>query len=191
MNTQNLKDLEGKIIEGPLIIKPNLYRDFRGYFFENWNLKIFKKFIKKSIDFVQDNSSYSYKGVIRGLHFQLSPFQQGKLIRVSSGSIFDVIVDLRLKSKTFSKWAGIELSEENNIQLWIPDGFAHGFISLEEETKVDYKVTNYWSKEHERSLLWSDKDINIKWPRGLDIKISDKDKSAFTLKDLIAKNELF
>ena len=190
MNTENLKDLEGKIIEGPLVIKPNLYYDYRGYFYENWNLKVFQQNIKDSLNFVQDNSSFSHKGVIRGLHFQISPLEQGKLVRVSAGSIFDVIVDLRIKSKTFSKWAGIKLSKENNKQLWIPNGFAHGFMSLKEETIVDYKVTNYWSKDHERSLLWSDKDINIKWPKGFDIKISKKDSSALTLKNLISNNEL-
>ena len=114
---------------------------------------------------MQENTSYSKKGVLRGLHYQLPPYPHGKLIRVSSGAIFDVIVDLRINSKTFSSWASIKLDDINKKQLWIPSGFAHGFLALSNRTTVHYKVTNFWSKAHERSILWSDKSIDIDWPK--------------------------
>ena len=191
MLIENLKDNQGEIIEGPKVISPLIFDDVRGFFYESWNLKLFKEKVNSEINFVQENTSSSKKGVLRGLHYQLPPFSQGKLVKVSSGSIFDVIVDLRLKSKTFLNWAFIELNDINKKQLWVPSGFAHGFLSLKDKTIVDYKVTNFWSRDHERSILWSDKSLNIDWPKGFNLIISSKDSMASSLEDLSFNKELF
>jgi len=151
-------------MDGPKIIKPSIFKDNRGFFYESWNQSKFQTLIRENIQFYQDNHSRSSKGVLRGLHYQLDPKGQGKLVRCSSGKIFDVIVDLRKSSKSFLHWFGIELSSENHFQLWIPVGFAHGFITLTETADVQYKTSQYWSKEYERSLIWNDPKIGIKWP---------------------------
>ena len=156
MDVKNLKTSKNKQISGPLIINPIPILDERGYFYESWNQHIFDSIVGKKIRFKQDNISYSKKGVLRGLHYQLEPKSQGKLIRCSIGEIFDVAVDLRRNSPTFKDWASIKLSEKNKVQLWIPNGFAHGFLTLSEHAEVNYKVNNYWSKEHERSIRWND-----------------------------------
>lgn len=188
-----LKSNKLKKLNGPCIFNPKIFTDSRGYFFESWNQQLFNKIIQKNINFVQDNQSFSKKGVLRGMHYQLKPYDQGKLIRVLSGEIFDVIIDLRRDSETYSEWAGIKLSHENQKQLWIPSGFAHGFLTLLDSTIVQYKVTNYWSAKHEISLKWDDKDINIDWNlnaykiRCLDI--SKKDLNAFSFKEI--ESELF
>ncbi len=176
----------------PFIIEPNIYRDSRGLFFESWNKKNIRRIIGKEIEFVQDNLSISAKGVLRGIHYQLPNMEQGKLVRCTRGSIFDVIVDLRKSSKTFKHWASINLNSENNYQIWIPDGFGHGFLSLEDDSILEYKVTNYWSKEHEKTLIWNDKNINIKWPY-IDgkIKLSKKDQNGISLEELDLCGGLF
>ena len=195
MQIEKIYNANNKLIDGPLLIKPTIYNDNRGYFFESWNQKKFNYELRKNINFVQDNYSFSKKGVLRGLHFQLNPFPQGKLIRVNSGEIFDVIVDLRKQSKTFGDWASIVLSSSENNSLWIPEGFAHGFLTLSDYAAICYKVTNYWNKDLENSLLWNDKTVSIKWPKNIkkDMKfiISQKDQDAITLDELIITDKLF
>jgi len=159
-----------------LIIKPSVFKDDRGYFFESYNKG---KFIEQGIDqnFVQDNESKSAKGVLRGLHFQKPPFAQGKLVRVMKGAVLDVAVDLRRKSPTYGQWASIELTEENKFMYWIPPGFAHGFVTLEDDTVFFYKCTNVYHKESESAIRWNDPILNIDW--GIDSPIlSEKDKIA-------------
>ena len=174
------------------IIESEIFEDSRGIFFESWNKKNTRKYLGNSVNFVQDNISISSKGVLRGIHYQIPNMQQGKLIRCIKGALFDVIVDLRKSSKTFTYWGGINLNSENNFQLWIPPGFGHGFLSLKNQTIVEYKVTNYWSKEHERTLIWNDKKIDIKWPEiGISFNLSNKDKSGESFYELEQKNELF
>ena len=164
---------------GPLLITPNIFQDERGYFYESWNQKLFNNILSKSISFCQDNHSKSSKGVLRGLHYQTEPLSQGKLIRTTIGVIFDVIVDLRKYSPTFGEWAGVELDDITKNQLWIPDGFAHGFLTLSDFAEVQYKTTNYWSKNYEKTILWNDDQLNIIWPLEKLIKqkpiISSKD----------------
>ena len=161
-------------IEGLLIIKPDVFKDERGYFFESYNKERFAK-EGLTMDFVQDNESKSSKGVLRGLHFQKPPYAQGKLVRVVKGSVMDVAVDLRKGSPTYGKWESVVLSEDNKLQFWIPEGFAHGFVTLEDETVFNYKCTNIYNKESEGSLLWNDPDINIDWNIENPI-LSEKDK---------------
>jgi dTDP-4-dehydrorhamnose 3,5-epimerase len=169
-------------IKDLVIIKPRVFEDDRGYFFESYN-KI--NFLEKGIDvnFVQDNESMSMKNVLRGLHFQKPPFTQGKLVRVMRGSVLDVAVDLRKNSPTYGKWASIVLSDKNKWMYWVPAGFAHGFLTLEDYTVFFYKCTNVYNKDSEASLLWKDPHLNIDW--GMDIKpiLSDKDKVAPCLED--------
>ncbi len=175
-----------KFIEGPLkgliIIEATVYKDERGFFMESYNLRDFKE-AGLDITFVQDNHSKSKKGVLRGLHFQKN-FPQGKLIRVIRGKIFDVAVDIRKDSPTFGKWYGIELSEENKLMFYIPEGFAHGFLVLSEEAEVLYKTTEYYHPEDEGGIIWNDPDIGIKWPlEGIsEIILSEKDKKWGRLK---------
>ena len=195
MQIENLKSQKGKLIEGPLLIKPPLFKDNRGFFQESWNKKIFNDVIKSNIDFVQDNHSKSFKGVIRGLHYQLPEQAQTKLIRCTYGHIFDVIVDIRKSSPTFGDWTFSELTSDNKNQIWIPKGFAHGFLVLSDYAEVQYKTDNYWDKKSERTLLWNDKDINIQWPKEIksikNLMISDKDCNGFFLSDFLKKGELF
>ena len=157
------------------LIEPEVYEDERGFFFESFNQKKFNEAIGQDITFVQDNHSKSSKGVLRGLHYQEPPFAQGKLVRVVVGKIFDVAVDIRKDSKTYGKWIAETLSEKNKKQLWIPDGFAHGFLSLTNNTEVLYKTTNFYSKDHERTINWSRNQFYIKWPNHLSIITSLKD----------------
>ena len=161
-------------IDGLLIIKPDVFKDERGYFYESYNKERFAK-IGLNIDFVQDNESKSDKGVLRGLHFQKPPFAQGKLVRVIKGSVMDVAVDLRKDSPTYGKWESVVLTEDNKLQFWIPEGFAHGFVALEDNTIFNYKCTNVYNKESEGSILWNDPDININWNIDNPI-LSEKDK---------------
>jgi dTDP-4-dehydrorhamnose 3,5-epimerase len=165
-----------------LIIKPDVFQDERGYFFESFNEE---KFRKNGIDahFVQDNESKSQKGVLRGLHFQRPPFAQGKLVRVMKGSVLDVAVDLRHDSPWFGKSVSIVLSESNKWMYWIPEGFAHGFLTLEDNTVFFYKCTNFYSKSAEGSIRWNDPDLNIDWGGNLNPKLSDKDLNAPFLVD--------
>ena len=192
MKKEELYLSNGQLLEGALVIKPEIYNDSRGFFFESWNQRKFNLIVGKSVEFVQDNQSYSKKGVLRGLHFQTRPNQQAKLVRCIKGEIFDVIIDIRKDSPTFSKWYGLNLSAQNNIQLWIPSGFAHGFYTLSEGAEINYKISNYWAFESERTILWDDPKINIKWPT-LEEKnplVSEKDKKGKYLFD-IPQQELF
>lgn len=165
------------------IIEPNIYEDERGLFFESFNLNKFKEEFGINVDFVQDNHSKSKKGVLRGLHYQVPPREQGKLVRVVKGCVFDVAVDIRRESENYGRWVGVELSEFNNKQLWIPGGFAHGFITLSETAEFLYKVTDYYSKEHERSIIWNDNVLNIQWPKTEKIWLSDKDKAGWKFEE--------
>ena len=166
-------------IEGLLVIKPDIFEDDRGYFFESWSKKAFQDI---SLEFVQDNQSLSKKGVLRGLHFQNPPFEQGKLVRVIKGAVIDVAVDIRKNSITYGQYFAINLSEENKKIFWIPPGFAHGFISLEDDTIFAYKCTQIYNKESEGSLLWDDSDLNIDWGF-LNPLVSEKDMGAGSFKD--------
>lgn len=145
-----------------LIIEPKVFGDDRGWFFESFNEKEFSAVIGKDVSFVQDNHSYSKKGVLRGLHYQMEQ-TQGKLVRVTRGAVFDVAVDIRQSSPTFGKWVGIELSSENKKQIWIPEGFAHGFLVLSDAAEFLYKTTDYWHAASEKCLIWNDPMLNISW----------------------------
>ncbi len=169
------------LLKGPLLIKNTISVDERGYFKESWNQKKFNEIIESNEIFVQDNHSLSYKGVLRGMHYQRAPMGQGKLLRCIKGKIFDVIIDIRKDSQTNMKWIGLELDSNNHEQLWIPKGFAHGFLTLTDEAEVQYKTTEYWSKEHEETIKWDDPKIAIKWPKVKLLKVSEKDNSAMYL----------
>jgi dTDP-4-dehydrorhamnose 3,5-epimerase len=147
-----------------LVIEPKVFGDDRGFFFESFNENDFSRVVGEKITFVQDNHSLSHKGVLRGLHYQMQQ-TQGKLVRVVSGAVFDVAVDLRMSSSTFGKWVGVELSAENKKQLWIPEGFAHGFLVLSDHTEFLYKTTDYWHAASEQCMFWDDPSLNIEWPK--------------------------
>lgn len=169
-------------IEGLLILEPKVFGDARGFFFESFNQQAFNAATGLDAQFVQDNHSRSAKGVLRGLHYQLPPFAQGKLVRCVRGAVFDVAVDIRAGSSTFGKWVGVELSEDNHRQFWIPPGFAHGFVTLTDTADFLYKTTAYYAPTHDRSILWSDPDIGIKWPDMADApQLSAKDAAARSL----------
>ena len=167
-------------IEDLLIIEPQLFKDERGFFYESYN----KNNLDINIVFVQDNESKSYKGVIRGLHFQAPPFEQNKLVRCVSGNILDVAVDLRTNSKTYGKSFSIELSSENNKQLFVPKGFAHGFQVLSETAIVNYKVDNFYNPKSDSGIIWNDKDLSIDWNLDLKPILSKKDLKLISVKDL-------
>ena len=169
-----------------ILIKPKVFQDERGFFLETYKKSDFEKAGIKA-EFVQDNHSKSVKGVLRGLHFQKKPFAQGKLVRCIKGKIFDVAVDIRKESPTFGKWVGYELSEENKHILWIPEGFAHGFLTLSDEAEVIYKVSGgEYSPEHDAGIIWNDPDIDIKWPLDQvdEIILSEKDKKLPFLREI-------
>ena len=167
-----------------ILIEPTVFEDERGFFFESFNEASFKKSLNLDIKFIQDNHSKSSKGVLRGLHFQTDPFAQAKLVRVVHGEIFDVAVDLRKNSKNFGKWVGEIISDKNKRQLWIPEGFAHGFITLSDSADVIYKTNNYYNKDSEQCLVWDDDSVNIDWPIHNDLIISKKDKFGKNLLEL-------
>jgi dTDP-4-dehydrorhamnose 3,5-epimerase len=158
-----------------LIIEPKSFGDERGFFYESFNARRFAELTGVAATFVQDNHSKSTKGVLRGLHYQIQQ-AQGKLVRVVAGEVFDVAVDVRKSSPTFGKWVGVTLSAANKRQLWIPPGFAHGFVVTSESAEFLYKTTDYWAPEHERSILWNDPAIGIEWPSGLVPTLSAKDQ---------------
>ncbi|SDB94064.1 dTDP-4-dehydrorhamnose 3,5-epimerase [Acinetobacter boissieri] len=184
-------------IKGLLILEPKVFGDDRGWFMESFNQQSFENALReRNLDvpqFVQDNHSYSQKGVLRGLHYQLNPHAQGKLVRVVQGRAWDVAVDIRKDSETFGQWVGVELSGENHKQFWIPAGFAHGFVALEDNTQFLYKTTNYYSKACERSIVWNDKDIAIEWPvdASVELKLTDKDHFAPSLNQAKNNNDIF
>jgi dTDP-4-dehydrorhamnose 3,5-epimerase len=167
-----------------LLIEPKVFGDARGFFFESFNGKAFDAAVGHHVEFVQDNHSRSSQGVLRGLHYQLPPHAQGKLVRVTRGAVFDVAVDIRKSSPTFGKWVGEALSEENHRQLWIPPGFAHGFLVLSETADFQYKTTNYYAASHERCIAWNDATVRVDWPL-LDAspQLSQKDQVGKSLVD--------
>ena len=161
-----------------LIVEPKVFGDERGFFYESFNQKVWREMTGFDVFFVQDNHSRSSRGVLRGLHYQLPPASQGKLVRCISGEVFDVAVDLRRSSPSFGRWVGIHLSAENKRQLWIPEGFAHGFMVLSESAEFLYKTTSYYAPEQERAIRWDDPDLKIAWPDTLKPVLSGKDSEA-------------
>ncbi|MEE9103056.1 dTDP-4-dehydrorhamnose 3,5-epimerase [Pseudomonas nitroreducens] len=157
-----------------ILFEPKVFGDERGFFFESFNLQQFEEAIGRRVEFVQDNHSRSAKGVLRGLHYQIKQ-TQGKLVRVTAGEVFDVAVDIRKSSPTFGKWVGVYLSAENKRQLWVPEGFAHGFTVLSEHAEFLYKTTDYYAPEYERCIRWNDADLNIDWPLEITPILSPKD----------------
>lgn len=166
------------------IIEPQVFGDERGFFYESFNHAKFEAAIGRKVEFVQDNHSRSVKGVLRGLHYQLPPHPQGKLVRCTLGEVFDVALDIRKLSPTFGKWVGVTLSAENKRQLWVPEGFAHGFVVVSDIAEFLYKTTDYWFKDLEGAILWSDPVLDIKWPIISDIQLSAKDRHASVLSDI-------
>ncbi len=163
-----------------LIIEPKVFSDNRGWFFESFNEKDFSAAVGEQIRFVQDNHSLSKKGVLRGLHYQLEG-TQGKLVRVCRGAVYDVIVDLRQLSPTLGQWIGLELSAENKRQIWIPEGFAHGFLVISDEAEFLYKTTDYWHAASEQCIAWNDSTLNIQWPSiGMEPVLNPKDAAGLT-----------
>ena len=165
-----------------LVVEPKVFGDARGFFFESYNEKALAAAVGRPLSFVQDNHSLSSRGVLRGLHYQL-PHPQGKLVRVVRGEVFDVAVDLRRASPTFGRWVGETLSAENKRQLWIPEGFAHGFVVLSDAAEFLYKTTDYWYPEHERTILWNDPDLAIPWPLSGPPLLAAKDANGVRLAD--------
>ena len=177
------------------IIKPTIHDDNRGFFLESYNEKKFKDLLKIPDNFIQDNHSRSKKGVLRGMHFQTPPNPQSKLVRVVRGGVLDVVIDIRVNSKSFGKWESIELSEKNFLMLYIPVGFAHGFLSIKDNTDVIYKTNNHFDPLTDKTLLWNDPQIEVNWQfKRFGVSnplISEKDKSAKSLIELKKQNELF
>ncbi len=169
-------------IEGLLVLEPRVFTDDRGMFFESFNEATFREATGFTGRFVQDNHSISHKGVLRGLHYQVAPHAQGKLVRVVAGAAFDVAVDIRAGSPTFGKWAGVQLTATNRKQFWIPEGFAHGFLALQDGTEFLYKTTAFWHAESERTIRWDDPEIDIAWPLLVAPRLSAKDTVGMKLK---------
>src|SRR5690554_2639414 len=162
------------VIPEVVLIEPKIFGDDRGFFFESFNQKAFEEAVGRPVHFVQDNHSRSAKNVLRGLHYQIQQ-PQGKLVRVTEGEVFDVAVDVRKSSPTFGQWAGAILSAENKHQLWVPEGFAHGFVVLSESADFLYKTTDYYAPEHERCIIWNDPELGIEWPMEAEPVLSAKD----------------
>jgi len=199
MNAERLQSAAGATLAGPLLITPRVFGDDRGFFFESWNQRAFAAALEADGQevpgFVQDNHSRSSRGVLRGLHYQLPPHPQGKLVRCVLGEIFDVAVDIRRGSATFGQWVGATLSAANYQQLWVPAGFAHGFYTLSEHAEVLYKTTDFWSRDCERAIRWNDPQLAIPWQQqqaaaAVAPLLSDKDAIAPLLADL-ADQDLF
>ncbi|HSH98444.1 MAG: dTDP-4-dehydrorhamnose 3,5-epimerase [Methylophilaceae bacterium] len=169
-----------------LVIEPSVFSDDRGYIYESYHQSKFTDVTGLTPVFVQDNHSGSFKGVLRGLHYQIHQ-PQGKLVRVASGEVFDVVVDLRRSSSTFGNWVGVYLSSENNRQIWVPEGFAHGFLVISDFAELLYKTTDFYAPEHERCISWDDPDLDIKWPLSESPMLSGKDKLGLSL----AQSEVF
>ncbi|MBC7671353.1 MAG: dTDP-4-dehydrorhamnose 3,5-epimerase [Polaromonas sp.] len=173
-------------IEGVLILEPKVFGDARGFFMESFNQKAFNDAVGHEVVFVQDNHSRSSKGVLRGLHYQLPPHAQGKLVRVTEGSVFDVAVDIRSGSPTYGLWVGVDLSEHNSRQLWIPPGLAHGFLVTSDSADFLYKTTDYYAPAAEATIRWDDPDLGIGWPLGHDVpSLSGKDAAGLPLREAI------
>jgi len=165
-------------IEGLMVLEPRVFEDERGAFFESFNLARFREATGLDVDFVQDNHSISHKNVLRGLHYQVAPHAQGKLVRVVRGAAWDVAVDIREGSPTYGKWAAVELTATNRKQFWIPEGFAHGFLALEDQTEFLYKTTAYWHGASERTIRWDDPTLRVEWPLEGAPVVSEKDAGA-------------
>ena len=195
MKSENIKSNKGNLIADLFLISPEIFHDARGHFYESWNKDIFNEVIGREIDFMQDNQSSSKKGVLRGLHYQINPYPQGKLIRCVKGEIFDVAIDLRQSSNTFCEWTGIFLNEKNKKQFWIPEGFAHGFLTISSTADVLYKTNNFWNKDLERCIKWNDNKLGINWPLNninlLYPTISNKDENGASLDEAIFNSEIF
>ena len=204
MPAERLLTADGHAVQGPLLITPQVFGDERGFFFESWNELRFRNDLMDAgvpaaevecLQFRQDNHSRSSRGVLRGLHFQLLPEPQGKLVRCSVGRIFDVAVDLRSASPSYGRWVGVTLSAENHQQLWVPVGFAHGFLTLSDVAEVQYKASGFWNRDCERSLRWDDASISIQWPlqqAGVTTPLlAAKDAEAPDLLALVSAGEVF
>lgn len=170
-------------ISDVLIFEPKVFGDDRGFFFESFSQKVFDEAVGRKVEFVQDNHSKSCKGVLRGLHYQLAPHAQGKLVRCVVGEVFDVAVDIRKNSATFGKWVGVNLSAENKRQLWIPEGFAHGFLVLSDTAEFVYKTTNYYHPQSDRGIIWNDPDVGIAWGDITGVQLSEKDARQPTFRE--------
>ena len=195
MQVEQLSSQQGQRLDGPLLITPRVFGDERGWFFESWNQRRFDEAVGDAIVFSQDNHSRSQRGVLRGLHYQLPPEPQAKLVRASAGAIFDVAVDIRRGSPTFGQWVGAELSAENQCQFWVPEGFAHGFLTLSEQAEVQYKARGFWNRDCERTIRWDDRDLAIAWPlerlEGVSVSLSEKDAGAAGLRQNLENGALF
>ena len=195
MQLEQLKTAAGVTLQGPLLITPKAFGDDRGWFYESWNQRKFDDAAGEPVLFSQDNHSRSIQGVLRGLHYQLAPEPQAKLVRATVGAIYDVAVDIRRSSPTFGDWVGAELSAENRSQLWIPEGFAHGFLTLSTVAEVQYKARGFWNKACERAIVWNDPDLSIAWPierlQGAEVSLSGKDAEAPGFKAAEANGDVF
>ena len=195
MQLDQLRSVQGQVIDGPLLITPPAFGDDRGWFYESWNQRKFDDAVGEAVVFSQDNHSRSVQGVLRGLHYQLAPEPQAKLVRASLGSIFDVAVDIRQSSPTFGQWVGAELTAENKSQLWVPEGFAHGFLTLSDVAEVQYKARGFWNKNCERAIAWNDPEIAIAWPLArlerTDVSLSSKDAGASGFKAAASAGDVF
>ncbi|MCX5937628.1 MAG: dTDP-4-dehydrorhamnose 3,5-epimerase [Cyanobium sp. LacPavin_0920_WC12_MAG_62_9] len=199
MQAETLTTAAGVPLQGPLLLTPRVFGDDRGFFFESWNQQVFaaacEAHSQTAPAFVQDNHSRSSRGVLRGLHYQLPPHPQGKLVRCVIGEIFDVAVDIRRSSPTFGQWVGAVLSGENHQQLWVPEGFAHGFLTLSGHAEVLYKTTDFWSKDCEGAIRWDDPQLAIAWPLdpigGIEPLLAEKDGKAPLLAEAMASGKLF
>lgn len=170
-------------IPGLLVLEPKRFGDARGFFLESYNKAVFDEAVGAPVEFVQDNHSRSAKGVLRGLHYQVPPKPQGKLVRVARGEVWDVAVDIRRGSPTFGRWEGVHLSADNGKQFWIPEGFAHGFVALTDDAELLYKTTGYYAPDCDRAIAWNDPDLAIAWPLDGEPLLSGKDQAAPTLKN--------
>ena len=169
-----------------LLIEPETFYDERGFFYESYNQKEFDMAVNRKVNFVQDNHSKSYKGILRGLHYQVAPFQQGKLVRVVHGEVWDVAVDIRKDSVSYGHWVAEKLSAENKKQLWIPEGFAHGFVVTSEEAEFCYKTTNFYDPQSERCIIFNDISLNIKWPiNEKNLMVNEKDLKGMSFDEII------
>lgn len=171
-------------LDGVLIIEPKVYGDERGFFFESFNHQLFENAVGHHVKFVQDNHSKSSKGVLRGLHYQSTPHEQGKLVRCVVGEVYDVAVDIRKESVTFGQWVGVNLTAENKRQLWIPEGFAHGFLTLSDTAEFLYKTTSYYCPSHEKSIRWDEPKLSIEWPSMSNFILSEKDRRALSFDEI-------
>ena len=192
MQVESLTSPQGQQLSGPLLLTPQRFGDDRGWFFESWNQRRFDEAAGEVVTFAQDNHSRSAQGVLRGLHYQLPPEPQARLVRASSGAIFDVAIDLRQSSPTYGQWVGAQLSAENHQQLWVPEGFAHGFLTLSAVAEVQYKTRGFWNKGCERAIRWDDPALAIAWPlEGLTVQVSEKDGLAPSLAQAQQAGDLF